>query len=287
MDKEQIAIERIRAASEMSFARTGQPISIGYSGGKDSDVILEIAKRSGVPFEVHHNHTTVDAPQTVYHVRDVFRELELNGITCKINRPPMSMWQLIQHKKTPPTRVMRYCCDILKEQYGRGRHMVFGIRWEESAKRTGRGIHEKTHRDPKKRIMLCGDNDDKRRLTEFCTVKDIVGTNPIIDWKLGEVWDYINSENIEQNSLYERFPRVGCIGCPMSDKKRESEFLFFPKYKDAYIQTFGRTIEIRKSLGMTNRFNWQTAEDVFHWWMEDGYDPNQIEFDYELEELQT
>jgi len=53
MDKEQSAIELIRMASRMSFRYYDKPIVCTYSGGKDSDVLLELFKRSGVEFEVH------------------------------------------------------------------------------------------------------------------------------------------------------------------------------------------------------------------------------------------
>lgn len=61
-DKERTTIERIRFASEISLRHYGKPIVCTYSGGKDSDVLLELFLRSGVPFEVHNSHTTVDAP---------------------------------------------------------------------------------------------------------------------------------------------------------------------------------------------------------------------------------
>ena len=51
MDLEQKAIERIKTASEMSLEYYKQPLICTYSGGKDSDVLLELFKRSGVPFE--------------------------------------------------------------------------------------------------------------------------------------------------------------------------------------------------------------------------------------------
>lgn len=64
-------------ASEMSLYHYGKPLVCKYSGGKDSDVMLELFKRSGIPFEVHNSHTTADAPQTVNHIRETFRLLEL------------------------------------------------------------------------------------------------------------------------------------------------------------------------------------------------------------------
>ena len=46
MDKEKKSIERIKMASEMSLHHYGKPLVCTYSGGKDSDVILELFKRS-------------------------------------------------------------------------------------------------------------------------------------------------------------------------------------------------------------------------------------------------
>lgn len=46
MDKEQKAIERIKMASEMSLQYYERPLVCTYSGGKDSDVMLELFKRS-------------------------------------------------------------------------------------------------------------------------------------------------------------------------------------------------------------------------------------------------
>ena len=45
MDKEQSAIELIRMASRMSFRYYDKPIVCTYSGGKDSDVLLELFDR--------------------------------------------------------------------------------------------------------------------------------------------------------------------------------------------------------------------------------------------------
>ena len=84
MDLEHKAIERIKMASEMSLHHYGKPLICTYSGGKDSDVMLELFIRSGIPFEVHNNHTTADAPETVRHIRKKFQRLEEHGIKCEI-----------------------------------------------------------------------------------------------------------------------------------------------------------------------------------------------------------
>lgn len=154
MDLEHTAIERLKIASEMSLNYYNQPMVICVSGGKDSDAILELAKRSGVPFIVQHSHTTVDAPQTVYHVRKMFRQLELDGIKTIYTMPKLTMWELIVKKKMPPTRLARYCCSDLKETFGRNMHIVTGVRRAESNSRKNRSVYETITSDIKKRFIL-------------------------------------------------------------------------------------------------------------------------------------
>ena len=79
MDLEKAAIDRLRMASDMSLRLYKQPLVITYSGGKDSDVLLHLAGKAGIPYEVLHSLTTADAPETVYHVKNTFRKLEIGG----------------------------------------------------------------------------------------------------------------------------------------------------------------------------------------------------------------
>ncbi|MCI7134882.1 MAG: hypothetical protein MSA04_07570, partial [Clostridiales bacterium] len=48
-------------------------------------VLLHLAGKSGIPYEVLHSLTTADAPETVWHVRDTFRRMELAGVKCTID----------------------------------------------------------------------------------------------------------------------------------------------------------------------------------------------------------
>ena len=240
MDLEHKAIERIKMASEMSLHHYRKPLICTYSGGKDSDVMLELFIRSGIPFEVHNNHTTADAPETVRHIRKKFQRLEEHGIKCEIEMPMYkgkrtSMWQLIPIKLSPPTRTKRYCCQILKETGCKNRYIATGVRWDESAARQERQEFEKIGRTKKQKekftkVMLMNDNDAKRRMSELCMQQNKMIVNPIIDWKHIDIWEYITSEKIEVCSLYEMgYDRVGCIGCPMAGKKKRDikNFLIF------------------------------------------------------------
>lgn len=148
MDLEQKAIKRIQLASELSLKHYEKPLVCTYSGGKDSDVMLELFRRGGIPFEVHNSHTTADAPQTVRHIRKVFKGLEEKGIKCEIEMPKykgehITMWKLIPLKLMPPTIFSRYCCAVLKETGCPNRYIATGVRWEESKKRQSRSEFEK------------------------------------------------------------------------------------------------------------------------------------------------
>lgn len=283
-DKEKLAIKRLRFASEVSFKLYKKPLIVMTSGGKDSSVCAALAQRAGIPFEVMHSHTTADAPETVYFVRDEFKRLEGLGIKCMIEHPiykgkRTSMWSLIPQKLMPPTRCARYCCDVLKERSGRSRYIVTGVRASESKKRSGRGAQEVLASDPAKRIILNNDNDEKRLEFETCMKRNKRVCNPIIDWTDRDVWDYLDSEHIPVNQLYQcGFSRVGCIGCPMAGRKgRQRGFALYPKFQSAYIWAFERMTEERRKKGLA--LTWRSGEEVYHWWMEDGVMPGQIGFD--------
>lgn len=277
MDLEKKAIERIRNASQMAIANYGKPLVVMDSGGKDSAVCRELVRRSGVPYELMHNLTTADAPQTIYYIRKHFCRAEQTGITCTVNFPyyrgqRTTMWSLIPLKKIPPTRLVRYCCEILKESSGQGRFIVTGVRWAESYKRKKRGIYESMARAKEDKIVLSNDNDDRRMLFESCRMKSKHVCNPIVDWSDREIWEYIRAEKLPLNPLYEmEFFRVGCIGCPMAGKQRYREFSLFPAYERAYRRAFEKMLLVRKQDGKEDKSGrWKDVESMFGWWMEEG-----------------
>ena len=285
-DKVDIAVRRLQEAAEMSQMLYEKPLVITYSGGKDSDTVLKLAQIAKIPFEVLHSHTTVDAPETVYHVRETFRELELAGIKCDIDYhvrtdgTRTTMWNLIPKKMMPPTRIVRYCCSELKEGGGNGRFIVTGVRWDESnARKKTRGILEVMASKRENKIVLSNDNDEDRRLFETCQMKGKRVVNPIVDWTTRDVLDFCSENKVSLCTLYANgWRRIGCIGCPMAGTSmRYNQFAQYPTYKKAYIAAFDRMIEERKRRGTMKGFTkmGDTGVDVFHWWMEDGILPGQ------------
>ena len=282
-DLEQTAMDRLRLASQMSLKLYKQPLLLTDSGGKDSAVICRLAENAGIPFEICHSHTTADAPETVYHVRKRAKKYEEKGVEYTIIIPTYqgkrtSMWDLIPKMLIPPTRVMRYCCSVLKETAGKDRFTVTGVRWAESVKRAAnRGTLEVLASDRRKNIILNNDNEEDRQLFENCQMKGKRVCNPIIDWTDRDVWDYLTDQKVETNPLYnEGLCRVGCVGCPLAGKARYAEFARWPGFQRNYIRTFDRMLEARKARRKEDDAqSWTTGEEVFHWWMEDGVMPGQ------------
>ena len=191
-----------------------------------------------------------------------------------VDKHDTTMWQLIVKKGMPPTRMVRYCCDELKEGGGRGRVMVTGVRWAESTKRKhNRGLLE-LNNYTSKFVKLMNDNDEARRMFETCAMKSMHTLNPIIDWTQEEVWEYLHSRNIPYCKLYdEGFDRIGCIGCPLAGSQQmRFEFARYPKYKQAYLRAFEKMLAVRKDNGKPYQ-QWHTAEDVMEWWLDEKRHP--------------
>ena len=288
-EAEAVGIERIKVASEMSEYYYHKPLIITYSGGKDSDVILHLAEKAGVPILVQYSVTTVDAPQTTRHVNEVFKRLESKGILTERHIPmykgeKTNMWKLIPQKGMPPTRLARYCCEVFKETATPNSLICTGVRWAESNKRKLRGVFEirgKSVKDVKKFTLAhtkkmfneskdYGEgnqpNEYDCKLIENAKKNNDIICNPIIDWTDEMVWLYIRSEKIPFNDLYKppfNYKRVGCIGCPMGNTKKELED--FPHIKERYIKAFDELVKKRKQLGKEDDF--QTGQEWFDWWV--------------------
>ena len=127
-EKELQAIDRLK-----TFEPTDEPYYLCYSGGKDSDVIRILADLAGVKHELHHNLTTVDAPETIQYIKSI--PSVIIDKARYTDGSHKTMWNLIPIKRMPPTRIVRYCCQELKEQGGKGRLKVTGVRWAESKNR--------------------------------------------------------------------------------------------------------------------------------------------------------
>lgn len=188
-------------------------VEISYSAGKDSDVILELAKMAGIPYRTIHKVTTIDPPGTIKHCKEMDAEIIL---------PKKTFFQLIEERGFP-SRWVRFCCSELKEYKVLDR-AVQGIRRSESRKRAER------YKEPE----VCRVYSKKEKVKVYL---------PILEWSDNDVAEFIKERNIKCHPLYYRggvfdvTRRLGCIGCPLqSQKKRIEEFKQYPKMLRAWLK---------------------------------------------------
>lgn len=258
---------------------------LAFSGGKDSQCIYHLAQMAGVRFKAHYHVTSVDPPELIYFIREHYPDVVFN-VPHDGEGKRISMWSLISQNKMPPTHIVRYCCEKLKETNGDGRMVVTGVRWAESARRKANQgmmvIAGKPKTTQKKAdelgvdykvskagtLVMNEDNDENRRLAEYCYRTQKILLNPIVDWTDDEVWEFLNDiVKVPHCRLYdEGFTRIGCIGCPMAGAKgQRREFERYPKFRALYVRAFDRMVGKRKMDGLP--VTWQNGEDVMRWWL--------------------
>ena len=246
--KVQRAIKLIQAAGRIAKEH-GQPLEICYSGGKDSDVVLELARMAEVDYRAIYKLTTIDPPGTIQHAKD-------RGVT-EIIHPKKNFGQLIAERGYP-NRWVRHCCGYLKE-YKVLDYAVVGVRREESTKRAelykepemcryyGRG------KTPKKTAK----NADKFARQYY----------PLLDWTTDDVAEFLQERGVkcapvyydEQGNFHPE-KRLGCMCCPLaSHKKRLEQFKQYPNMVKLYVNRGGQWIESHK-----------TAKKLA--WVQDKYD---------------
>lgn len=257
MTKLEVSIERIK-----QIEPRGGSWYLAFSGGKDSCVIKALCDMAGVKYDAHYRVSSVDPPELVRFIKDVHPDVSIDFPRDKDGKV-ITMWNLIPTKTMPPTRLVRYCCQYLKENGGEGRDKITGVRWDESVrrrkKRSGLEVEDK-----KDRTKLDPDNMDDD-MVRYCMQSKGFVLNPIIDWTTDEVWEFIHRYNIPYCELYDQgFKRLGCIGCPMATpKEKKREFERYPKFKEAYIRAFDRMIQHQiEGGGVPER----QTEELFKWW---------------------
>ena len=188
-------------------------VEVCYSGGKDSDVILELTKMAEIPYRAIYKNTTIDPKGTIAHAREMGAEVII---------PKKTFFQLVGEKGFP-SRFARFCCSALKE-YKICDRAIQGIRRSESRKRA------ENYKEPE----MCRVYSAKEKVKVYL---------PILEWTDQDIEEFIKERNIKCHPLYYRggqfdvTKRLGCMGCPIqSRKKRIQEFMENPKLLKAWIR---------------------------------------------------
>lgn len=257
-DKVETAIQRIK------MFEPSDGYYLAFSGGKDSVVIKALADMAGVKYDAHYNVTSVDPPELICFIRKHHPDVIWDYPTYA-DGTRATMWSLIPKKKMPPTRIARYCCEVLKEGGGKGRFVMTGVRWAESARRANNRAGFEMQGSKTPRVLGDPDNPDNAKMARSCPTQGKRILNPVIDWSDADVWEFIRGYNIQYCELYDQgHKRLGCIGCPISSRAAQ-ELDMYPGFKRLYIRAFEKMLAAREDAGLEN--NWKTGEDVMKWWL--------------------
>lgn len=188
-------------------------IELSYSGGKDSDVILELAKMAGIKYRAIYKNTTIDPPGTIKHCLD-------NAV--EIVRSQKTFFKIIRDSGFPTRRAI-FCCDKLKE-YKMLDNSIQGIRRSESVKRS------KMYKEP----VICRFYGSRKNRVSV--------TLPILEWSENDVEEFIKQRKIQCHPLYYKngkfdvTERLGCMGCPLASDNGLSDFKKYPKLVKVWIK---------------------------------------------------
>ena len=233
---EQIAIERIqrfaKLAGKMKFE-----VCLGFSGGKDSQVVYDLCKRSGISFKAYFNHT-FESPETLRFIREFY---------------PDVIWRrdykygFIENIKIHgflPTVQKAYCCDNYKHnpKYV-DKCSIVGVRRQESRKRASRTTISFKNKTTKKKTSVEASEYFKESCQSVGTAS-VIQLLPIVDWSKDNVWDYIHYHQLPVNPEYEHSERVGCIVCPKANFTSNYKLLIkYPKLINAFILARDRAVQ--------------------------------------------
>ena len=216
-----LVADTLKRIKEMYDAYAGRcdAVYIGFSGGKDSVVLLDLCHKV-LPLDVPvvFSDTDMELPDTYRVWEEIQNRYEgrpFLKVSAKI--PALENWRLFG----PPSQALRWCCSVhkstpailtLKERLGKKsiKTLVFvGVRSEESQRRSayediGDGL--KSHSQ--------------------------VNAMPMLAWSAHELWLYIFGHDLLLNEAYRKgLPRVGCLMCPMSNDRQND--LIRMNYREA------------------------------------------------------
>ena len=247
------SIALIRKAEKLALAmQPDEGFHVGFSGGKDSQAVLELVKMAGVKYRAVYNVTTNDPADNVRFIKHHYPDVEFSI-------PEKSYFQLIAQKGVP-TMFNRWCCALFKETAGVGYVVLTGVRKEESRKRAAYEEVGKWGRtkDKKESVDL-----DKMEANEFRCVggKDKFMVYPILEWTEKDVWDFIALRGLPVNPCYKTHKRVGCVFCPFARPKEIRAYCeTHPQLKAAFIHAIDRYRERERE---RDRQKLPSAEDYF------------------------
>jgi phosphoadenosine phosphosulfate reductase len=212
MERNQVlqAVEVIERFAAISQKYYNKPITLAFSGGKDSIVLEHLAKSCMAKYQPVMVNTTIEMPSTLPFIRR-------NYPYVAIQSPPLNFADLVRKKGFLPSIKYRYCCNYLKKIKVERSIVLTGVRRAESWKRKSRGLVEKDTRG--KRVSFELNDIDTIVLDDCFSKRRNLIINPLIDWSDADIYEYISANSLELPSSYSLgYKRLGCVFCPLSSR---------------------------------------------------------------------
>ncbi len=218
---------------------------VAFSGGKDSQVILDLVTRV-LPvesFKAVFQDTDMELPCTydivAYTEEDYkYRFPNFKLYHAKSDRRALDLWK----QYGPPSRVNRWCCSVMKTT-------VF--------RRTMKEIHN-TDVQPKVAVFEGVRADESARREAYDRIgvnvkhPNLINCRAIFRWNNSEIFLYLFSRGIELNPAYRMgLTRVGCGVCPFASDW--SEYLIRRIYPDISKKYVAVIEEMAKNLGLNSK----------------------------------
>lgn len=245
-EKIETAILLIQTYEAQALQLSPDGYYVAFSGGKDSIVMAKLFEMAGVKFQLWYNNVTIDPPELVQFIKREYPQAKWNNVGKHL-----TSYMADSKACGPPTRLIRWCCEIYKEQGGIGLFCATGVRAEESARRKGLW----------KTLTI----DNRNGKPILC---------PILYWTKADIWQFIRQNNMPYCCLYdEGFERLGCIGCPMGGPTGMArDFARWPKYEQMWKRGFKRCFDKYKGVPKRNGEpraieKFPTVDDLWNWWV--------------------
>lgn len=218
---------------------------VAFSGGKDSQVILDLVTRV-LPveaFKAVFQDTDMELPCTydivAYTEEDYkYRFPNFKLYHAKSDRKALDLWK----QYGPPSRVNRWCCSVMKTTIFR---------------RTMKEIH-KTDVQPKVAVFEGVRADESARREAYNRIgvnvkhPNLINCRAIFRWNNSEIFLYLFSRGIELNPAYRMgLTRVGCGVCPFASDW--SEYLIRRIYPEISKQYVAVIEQMARNLGLNSK----------------------------------
>lgn len=225
------AIQRIKKFAKIADAYKFD-IAVGFSGGKDSQVVYDLCKRADVPFTAYYN-VAFESPTTKKFIKEYYPEV----VWRKDHKFGFIENIAKNHGGLLPTVQIAYCCaDYKHNPKYVDECSIIGVRRQESNARSNRTTISFKNKTVKKNMG--GYVTDY--FVENCQstgTASVIQLLPIVDLSDTEVWEYIHKHKLPINPDYKENKRIGCIVCPKRNFTHNYKSLLkYPKLIDAFIR---------------------------------------------------